>query len=213
MIKVHKFTFNSFQENTYIVYDETGECIIVDPGCYESYEKEELESYIRDNKLKPVKLINTHSHVDHILGNNFVINTFNIGLYLHEKGLAFHKHSKDHGTVFGMNVEDPIDPAGYLKEGDIIKFGNSELEVLYTPGHVDGHICLLSDEGRFVIVGDVLFNMSIGRTDLPSGDYDMLMRNIIEKLMILPDDYTVYPGHMAETTIGFEKANNPFLVG
>jgi len=213
MIKTHRFVFNSFQENTYLLFDETGECVIVDPGCYEDFEKDELSAYIRNYNLKPVTLVNTHSHIDHILGNNYVIDKYAIGLRIHESGLAMHRASRDHGTVFGLHVETPAGPESFLKEGDMVRFGHSALEVLYTPGHVDGHICLYSKAQNFVIVGDVLFRMSIGRTDLPTGDYDLLIGSITEKLFALPDDCVVYPGHGPETTIGFEKRNNPFLAG
>ncbi len=211
MITIKRFIFNPFQENTYLLYDETNECLIVDPGCYEDFEKQEFSGFIAQNKLKPVKLVNTHSHIDHILGNNFIINKYNIGLEIHREGKEFHNASKDHGLAFGMIIDKPIEPSGFLEDNSIINFGNSTLEVLYTPGHVDGHICLLSHEQKFVIVGDVLFQMSIGRTDLPTGDYDLLMNSIRDQLMVLPDDYIVYPGHGHETTIGYERMNNPFL--
>ncbi len=211
MIKIKQFVFNSFQENTYVLYNETGECIIVDPGCYEDFEKTQLQDFIKNNKLKPVKLINTHSHVDHILGNNFVINNYGINLTIHKEGLGFHKSARDHAMVFGLVLEKQIDPKDFVEEGDEISFGNSKLQVLYTPGHVDGHICLLSREQKFVIAGDVLFQMSIGRTDLPTGSFDLLIKNIREKLMTLSDDFVVYTGHGPETTIGFERKNNPFL--
>lgn len=211
MIKIKQFVFNSFQENTYIMYDETGECIIVDPGCYEDFEKTQLQDFISNNNLKPVKLINTHSHVDHILGNNFVTDTYGLDLTIHKEGLDFHKSARDHAMVFGLVVEKQVEPKNFIDEGDEISFGNSKLEVLYTPGHVDGHICLLNRKQKFIIVGDVLFQMSIGRTDLPTGSYDLLLQNISEKLMTLPDDFVVYPGHGPETTIGYERKNNPFL--
>ena len=212
MIQVKKLVFNPFYVNTIILYDETKECIIIDAACYDDHEKNELTNFISQNGLKPVKAIDTHCHVDHILGNNFVVEEYKIGLEMHEKGLSFHKNARNHGAAFGFDVEPLIEPSAFLKEGDIVKFGNSELEVLYTPGHVDGSICLLSRKDKFVIVGDVLFNQSIGRTDLPTGNMDLLLKNIKEKLFILPDDFTVYCGHGPDTSIGFEKKSNPYLV-
>jgi len=212
MIKVKKLVFNSFQVNTIILYDETKECVIIDAACYEEHEKDELKNFISENGLKPVKAINTHCHIDHILGNNFVVEEYKIGLEIHEKGLSFHKNAKDHGSVFGFDIEPLIEPATFLKEGDIVKFGNSELEILYTPGHADGSICLYSSKDNFVIVGDVLFNQSIGRTDLPTGNMNLLLKNIREKLFTLPKDTKVYCGHGPDTSIGFEKEANPYLV-
>jgi len=211
MMTIKRFVFNAFQENTYIIYDESSECIIVDPGCFEDHEKEQFADFITEKKLKAVKLINTHSHVDHILGNNFVTEKYGLKPYIHEEGLDFHQSAHEHGMAFGLMVPRMAKPEGYLKEGEEICFGKSRLKVLYTPGHVDGHICLISNQQKFAIVGDVLFQMSIGRTDLPTGDYDLLMDNIKNKLFLLPDDTSVYPGHGPETTIGFEKLNNPFL--
>lgn len=211
MITVKKFVFNSFQENTYLLYDETKEGIIVDPGCYEDFEKRQFDEFISDNNIKLVRLINTHSHVDHILGNNHIIEKYNIGLEIHKSGLIIHQHVKDHGAAFGLIIDTPNEPINFLEEGDKIKFGNSEPDVIYTPGHVDGHICLVSHDDKFIIAGDVLFQMSIGRTDLPTGDFDLLINNIKEKILKLPDDFTVYPGHGPETTIGFEKKHNPYL--
>lgn len=211
MITVKKFVFNSFQVNTYVLFDETKECVIIDAACYEDFEKEELVEYIAKEGLKPVRLLDTHCHIDHILGNNFVADKYNLGIEIHRDGLPFHKGVKNHGVAFGFDLEPLTEPSNFLKEGDKVKFGNSELEVLYTPGHADGSVCFLNRKQKFVIVGDVLFNQSIGRTDLPTGDYDLLIKSIREKLFTLPDDFTIYPGHGPETSIGFEKVNNPYL--
>ncbi len=211
MITIKKFVFNSFQVNTYVLFDETKECVIIDAACYEDFEKEELVEYIAKEGLKPVRLLDTHCHIDHILGNNFVADKYNLGIEIHRDGLPFHKGVKNHGVAFGIDLEPLTEPSNFLKEGDKVNFGNSELEVLYTPGHADGSVCFLNRKQKFVIVGDVLFNQSIGRTDLPTGDYDLLIKSIREKLFTLPDDFTVYPGHGPETSIGFEKVNNPYL--
>jgi len=211
MIQVKVFVFNPFQENTYLVYDDTGECVVVDPGCATPEEEQKLSGFINDKNLKPVALVNTHTHIDHILGNNFISNSYHLKPLIHQAGEIFLQHAHEHGKMFGFNVKAMVRPEKYLREGANINFGKSVLEVLYTPGHVDGSICLVSNSGRFVITGDVLFNGSIGRTDLPTGNFATLEESIITKLYPLPDDYIVYPGHGPATSIGNEKSANPYV--
>ena len=211
MINIHYFTFNGFQENTYVLYDETKECVIIDPGCYSNEEQQELTSFITDNDLTPVKLLNTHCHIDHILGNNFVATKYNIGLEMHEKDLPTLHATVEYGHVYGFNVEKSPEPTVLLNESEKIKFGSSELDILFTPGHSAGHIVFVNHEQKFVINGDVLFQGSIGRTDLPGGDYNTLIESIKTKLLPLSDDFTVYSGHGPSTTIGYERNHNPFL--
>jgi len=213
MIKIHRFVNNLFQVNTYVLSDETGECAIIDPGCYSTSERNALTGFIRQEGLRPVVILNTHCHIDHILGNQFTADEYGLKPRLHEKGLEFLKRLPETALGFGMEVEASPDYGEFIHEGDEIKFGNSVLKVLYTPGHADGSVCFLNEQQGFVITGDVLFNQSIGRTDLPTGDFDILQKNILEKLYTLPDDTVVYPGHGPETTIGFEKVNNPFISG
>jgi len=212
MIAIQSFTFNGFQENTYVVYDESQQCIIIDPGCYEQSEKLQLEQFIDDNGLKPIKLINTHCHIDHVLGNRFVAEKWGLDLEIHDLDLPTLHAVKEYCQLYGFhNYEESPEPSHFLKEGDHIHFGNSTLNILYTPGHAPGHIVLHSKEQKFLIGGDVLFQMSIGRTDLPGGDYDTLISSIKEKLLPLDEDTKVFCGHGPSTTIGFEKVNNPFL--
>jgi hydroxyacylglutathione hydrolase len=211
MINVHYFTFNGFQENTYILFDETKECVIIDPGCYSAEEENELNSYIETNELKPVKLLNTHCHIDHVLGNSFVASKYNVGLEMHEKDLPTLHATPEYGHLYGFNIDKSPEPSVFLNDGDKVKFGASELDVLFTPGHSAGHIVFVDHDQKFIINGDVLFQGSIGRTDLPGGDYNTLINSIKTKLLTLPEDYTVFTGHGASTTIGFEKSNNPFL--
>ncbi len=211
MITVKSFTFGPFEENTYILFDETRECIIMDPGCYDQNEKRELAGFIESEKLKPVKLINTHAHIDHILGNNFVAGKYSIQLEMNEHDVALLKAAPTYGQMWGINAEPSPEPHTLLNEGDVVKFGNSTFEVLFTPGHSAGSISFYSRADNFVIAGDVLFNGSIGRTDLPGGDFDTLIRSIKEKLFPLGDSCKVYSGHGPETSIGFERENNPFL--
>lgn len=208
---ISRLIFNSFGVNTYILKDDTGKCLIVDPACQFATEETELMQFINSNSLTPVGMVNTHFHVDHIIGNTFVCNAFNLKPCCHKSSKIFWVTAAEYGAAFGMKIDDLIVPVDFVEEGDIITFGNGSVEVLYTPGHADGSICLVNHAERYVVAGDVLFRESIGRTDLPTGNYNTLYKSITTKLFTLPDDYTVYPGHGPETTIGFEKINNPFL--
>ena len=212
MIQIQSFPFNPFQENTYILFDETKECIIIDPGCYDNSEQEVLKNFIKENELNPVKLINTHCHIDHVLGNKFVSDTWGLGLEMHPLDLPLLHSVKNYCTAYGFDhYNESPEPTTFLKEGEQIHFGNSSLEILFTPGHAPGHINLHSPEQKFLIAGDVLFQMSIGRTDLPGGDHETLINSIKTVLMPLAEETQVFCGHGASTSIGFEKANNPFL--
>lgn len=210
-MKVTCLTFNSFQENTYLLHDETKECVVIDPGCYERHEQEEVKKYISDNDLKVVRLLNTHCHIDHVLGNNFVATTYNVGLEIHQQDEQVLRAVQTYAANYGFPQYAEQLPASYLKEGESIKFGNTELEVLFAPGHAPGHVVFYNKADKTVVGGDVLFRQSIGRTDLPGGDFDTLIQSIKTKLFTLPDEVTVYPGHGPETTIGYEKKYNPFL--
>ena len=211
--KVNRFVFNSFGVNTYVLTDNTGKCLIVDPACQSKNEENELAVFVTGNNLQPVGMLNTHFHIDHVVGNTFVCNTFNLRPQCHKRSKMFWETAVEFGSVFGIKVENLIVPSDFIEDGDIITYGNSSVEVLYTPGHADGSVCFVNHAERYVIVGDVLFRDSIGRTDLPTGNFDMLYESITTKLFTLPIDYTVYPGHGPETTIGYEKSNNPFLGG
>jgi len=208
---IHAFTFGPFEENTYVLTDDTKQCIIVDPGCYTPEEKRFLAGFIEKEKLQPVRLLNTHGHIDHILGNNMVAGKYGLLPEMHKLDLGIVKAAASYGELWGIRMEPSPEPQHFLDEGDEIIFGNSRLEILFTPGHSEGSITFYSPEEKFLLSGDVLFNGSIGRTDLPGGDYEVLMQTIREKLMILPDDIKVYSGHGPETTIGKERMSNPFL--
>ena len=211
MIHVASFAFNPFQENTYVLYDETKECIIIDPGCYTSNEQKRLEAFIAKEELKPVRLINTHCHLDHICGNAFVSQKYGLDLEAHEGEQVVLDASIDHGKMYGFVFEPSPNIMHTIQEGDEIKFGNSTLKTLFTPGHSPASISFYSEQDNFVIAGDVLFFMSIGRTDLPGGNHDLLLQSIREKLFTLPDETIVYNGHGQKTQIAFEKLNNPFF--
>ena len=211
-MEINQITFNPFQENTFILWDETKECIIIDPGCYEKNEKDYLSNFIESNNLKPVKLINTHCHIDHILGNKFVSEKWNLELYMHKTDLPLLEGAGDIAKMYGFeNYKGSPNPKHFLEEGDVLEFGESKLKILFTPGHAPGHICLYNKEDKFIVAGDVLFNGGIGRTDLPGGDYDTLINSIKTKLLCLQDDTEVFCGHGPSTSIGKERLSNPFL--
>ncbi len=211
-MEIHQITFNTFQENTFILWDNTRDCIIIDPGCYEKNEEQELVDFINKNNLNPVKLINTHCHIDHILGNKFVSEKWDLELYMNKIDLPLLESAGDIARMYGFeNYKGSPYPKHYLEEGDILEFGESKLEILFTPGHAPGHICLFNKEEGFIVSGDVLFNGSIGRTDLPGGDFDTLIESIKTKLMTLQDETIVYCGHGPSTSIGRERLSNPFL--
>ncbi len=212
MANVVCLTYNPFQENTYLIHDHSGECIIFDPGCYTDAERENLKQKIHDLGVKPVRLINTHCHLDHVFGNEFIANHYGLKLEIHEDELPVYEAvpqiCKFYGIPFDTNLPAP---SSFIKEGEVIKFGNSTLEVLLTPGHSPASLSFYDKTDGNLIAGDVLFRDSIGRTDLPGGDYDTLLKSIKEKLLVLEDDIKVHPGHGPQTTIGYERANNPFL--
>lgn len=210
-LAVHSITFNPFEENTYIITAPNGECIIIDPGCFDDRERDELKILISKSNLKPVRLINTHCHIDHILGNAFVADEYNLGLEIHPGELPVLQAGLDVADMYGIPYTPSPQPQVYLKEGDEIELGDIKLKVLFTPGHSPASICLYNETEHWVIGGDVLFYESIGRTDLPGGDYDTLIRSIRTQLFTLADDVMVYPGHGPKTTIGHEKMFNPFL--
>ncbi|OQY05945.1 MAG: hypothetical protein B6I20_00065 [Bacteroidetes bacterium 4572_117] len=210
-MKIKTFVFNPFQENTYLLYDETGEAVIIDPGCYAKSEEESLLSFIKENNIKLKHLLNTHSHIDHILGNQFVAKQFKLSLQSHKADVPLIERAKDQGAVFGIKTDKPPMPGKYLDEGMQIQFGNSVLDIIHAPGHSPGSLVFYNTKEKFMVVGDVLFNEGIGRTDLPGGNYDVLIDSIKNKLFPLGDDMEVYSGHGSTTTIGHERISNPFL--
>ena len=211
-MKIKRFVFNPFQENTFVLYDKSKECIIIDPGCYEKEEEVELESFISENGLNPVALLNTHCHIDHILGNQFVADKWGVELQMHKKDLPLLENAGEISKMYGFeNYYGSPYPKHFLEDGNIFSFGESELEVLFTPGHAPGHICFYSEENNLIISGDVIFQMSIGRTDLPFGDYDTLIKSITKKIFLLPGETQIYCGHGPNTVLSYEREHNPFL--
>ncbi|CAN5380382.1 MBL fold metallo-hydrolase [soil metagenome] len=210
MIQIQSFTFNAFQENTYVLFDETGEAVIIDPGCYEKSEQHELKDFVNAEKLTIKFILNTHCHIDHVLGNAFVKHLYKAPFLIHPIDLRVLKAVPAYASNYGFPLYQEVLPDGDLTEGEKVTFGNSELTILFLPGHSPGHVGFYNSPQKFLIGGDVLFYHSIGRTDLPGGNLDTLLSSIHKKLFTLPDEVVVYPGHGTATTLGEEKINNPF---
>jgi len=211
MLKVYLHTFNPFMENTYILTDDTKECVIIDPGCNNDRERTELVQSIQSYDLKPVKLLNTHCHIDHFPGNKFVCDTYGLSPEFHEVELEVMYRALEYRAFFGVDCEPSPVPKHFLKEGDTITFGETSLQVIFTPGHSPGSLSFYSEKNKVLIAGDVLFQGSVGRYDIPGADGKVLFQTITEKIMTLPDDVRVYAGHGPSTTIGQERQHNPFL--
>ncbi len=197
MLSVKSFIFNPVQENTYLLYNAEKDCCIIDPGCYFPEEQELLAKTIREEGLRPVLLLNTHCHLDHVFGNQFVFDTWGLVPHIHEKEIPVLERAGQAGLAWQLPFHNYSGHTGRLKEGEPARIGNEELQVLFTPGHSPGSVSFYHEAGSFVIGGDVLFNGSIGRTDLPGGDYDTLIHSIQTQLFVLPDDTKVYSGARA----------------
>lgn len=210
-MKIAKFTVNPFQENSFVLYDESGKCAIVDPGFSNAEERNALVGFIESKKLTPVLLLNTHCHIDHIMGNRFVADKYKLGLHIHPDDKLTLSAGDAVASMYGLNYDTSPEASAYLNEGENITFGDTELEVLHLPGHAPGHVIFVHPPTKVIIGGDVIFDGSIGRTDLPGGNHDDLLNSIRTKLFTLPEDFVVYPGHGPETTVGKEKATNPFF--
>lgn len=211
MINVKVFTFNPVQENTYIIYNENRKAIIIDPGCYFKNEQEVLKSFIEENKLTPIQLLNTHCHLDHVFGNKWIHTTYQLELFIHANEKPVLAFAPISGTQWGLSFENYDGTLHFLEEGNKILLDDDELEILFTPGHSPGSISFYCKKQNFAIVGDVLFYESIGRTDLPGGSHNTLLKSIRDKLFVLPNETIIYNGHGASTTIEHEKRFNPFL--
>ncbi|MDX1684393.1 MAG: MBL fold metallo-hydrolase [Saprospiraceae bacterium] len=210
-MQVQGFTFNPFAENTYVLHDESGECAIVDPGCYDRQEQDKLVNFIETKSLKPVLLLNTHCHLDHIFANAYISEKYDLPIHGHREEVPVLNASPKMANLYGLQLTPSPEIKHFLDQGDNVSFGNTTLEVRFTPGHSPGSICFLDKTGKKVISGDVLFMDSIGRTDLPGGDHQTLLNSIEKQLLPLDDEWEVYSGHGPKTTIGRERRYNPFL--
>ena len=212
MLTIKQFTFNPVQENTYVIFNDSGACAIIDPGCYFDYEYKELTEFIDKNDLLPKCLLNTHCHLDHVFGNRQVAERYKLKLQMHPNEKKLFDYAPVSGEMWGLPFKNYEGEILYINEGNQVAIGEDQLEIFLTPGHSPGSITFYSSKDKFAISGDVLFRSGIGRTDLPGGDYDTLITSIQTKLFSLPDDVVVYSGHGPETTIGDEKRSNPFLI-
>lgn len=209
-MQIHRFTFNPFQTNCYVCSSE-GEAAVIDPSCMSEAEFDVVESFLRENELEVRHLLLTHAHIDHIFGCAHFSRVFERSFQMHRDDVPLLAHAEEQARMFGVAIDPPPETIEFLTEGDVVEIGSARLEVLHTPGHSPGSICFFEPEAQAVVSGDVLFQGSIGRTDLWRGSLPELMRSIFEKLMPMGDDVRVHPGHGPETTIGLERRSNPFL--
>ena len=212
MLKIKSFTFNPYQENTYLIFDDSKEAVVIDPGNYEAYENELISKFIDENKLQLKKIILTHCHIDHCLGNKYLNEKYGAELLIPFDERDLYKNVENIATLFGFVNYWHLDENEYLKEKDKIEFGDIKLDVLFLPGHSPGHLAFYFKNDNVCFSGDVLFYNSIGRTDLPGGDYDTLINSIKNKLFLLNPNTMIYPGHGQKTTLKNEMKDNPYLI-
>ena len=212
MLKIKSFTFNPYQENTYLIFDDSKEAVVIDPGNYEAYENESISKFIDENKLQLKKIILTHCHIDHCLGNKYLNEKYGAELLIPFDERDLYKNVENIATLFGFANYSHLDENKYLKEKDKIEFGNIKLDVLFLPGHSPGHLAFYFKNDNVCFSGDVLFYNSIGRTDLPGGDHDTLINSIKNKLFLLNPNTIIYPGHGQKTILKNEMKDNPFLI-
>lgn len=214
MLQIEAFVFNPYQENTYILYDDVSrECVIIDPGMHNHMEEQELRGFVEDNALRPIMLLNTHCHVDHVLGNHFVFAEWGIKPLFHEGEVPVLVSVQNYAPQMGFRYEPSPIADVFLEDGQELTLGEHRIEAIFAPGHSPAHLCYYIASSGVLIGGDVIFRNSIGRTDLPGGDHDTLLDSIRKRIYTLPEGTVVYPGHGSTTTIGFEKATNPFVRG
>lgn len=213
MLTIETFTFNPYQENTYLIVDNDKNCIIIDPGMHNPQEQVYFKEYIENNGLNPTLLLNTHCHIDHVLGNKFVYETWNLTPNFHENEVPVLVSVENYAPQMGFRYETSPIPNTFIQDTDVIEFGGHQIQAILAPGHSPGHLCFYMEDSKTLIGGDVLFRNSIGRSDLPGGDHQTLLNSIKSRIYTLPEDTEVFPGHGPSTTIGFEKQTNPFVRG
>ena len=208
---IKSFVFNAFYENTYLLSSSNLETLVLDPGCYEDFEKKELTDFIKTNKLKPIAIINTHCHIDHVLGNDYLKKLYNIPLWIPATEKNLLKSVSTYAPTMGIQDYQEAQPDKLLSEKDVITFGSEKLEILYAPGHSEGHLMFYHAADKSLMAGDVIFRESIGRTDLPGGNFKTLEESIKNQVYTLPEAVKIYPGHGPSTTVSHEKKHNPFV--
>ena len=211
MTTIKSFCFGPFSENTYLLINEDKKCWIIDPGFYGQNERNLFVNYLEQNEIQPVRLLNTHCHLDHIFGNDFLRKKYNLDLEIHQLEIPILAAAPQIGRMYGVPLDEQKPADLFIEDNAVLDFFGTQIIVFLTPGHSPGSICFYNKKEQFIIVGDVLFNGSIGRTDLPGGDYDTLISSIKNRLLVLDDEVVVYNGHGPKTTIGNERRNNPFL--
>lgn len=211
MLHIKSFTFNPFQENTYLVYDDKGTAALIDPGCHTAEERSELEDFVVSNKLNVRHLLNTHCHIDHVLGNAWAKKRFGISLWIHKIEIPVLKSVEVYAPNYGFHQYESTEADYFLEEGHEFQVGEESLKILFVPGHAPGHVVFYHKKSKQCIAGDTLFRGSIGRTDLPGGNHQVLLERIKTQLLTLPDETLIFPGHGPGTNIGFEKIYNPFV--
>ena len=210
-MKVYKFVFSPIQVNTYVLADISGECAIIDCGCYDRNEFSGLVNLLESNRLKPVLLLNTHCHLDHIFGNSFILDKYKLRPYSNQLEEPNRKYAVNHALMFGLSMNAPPEPAGFISDNEKVTFGNTTLLALHVPGHTAGSLAYYCETDKCVFTGDALFAGSIGRADLPGGNFDTLIKSIKTQLLPLPGETVVYSGHGPETTIEKEMRTNQYL--
>jgi glyoxylase-like metal-dependent hydrolase (beta-lactamase superfamily II) len=211
-MKLKTFPLNPFEMNCYVYYDEnSGEGVIIDPGAYTEDEKKELSDFISSNNIQIKYILNTHGHIDHVMGNRWAKDTFSVPLYIHKEDMPLLDKAVEQGEMFGIAITKSPEPDKLIDEGETIKFGDCTFDIIHTPGHSPGGLCFVDDKNKIIIAGDTIFHGSIGRTDLPGGDMEALINSIKTKIFQYADDFALYPGHYEQTTVGEEKSLNPFL--
>lgn len=211
-IHIRTYTFNPFQENTYLIHDDQNNAVIVDPGCYTTQEREVLDEFIQNNDLKIHAILNTHCHIDHVLGNAYLARTYGVDIITHEGELSTLSMVGPSAQLYGFTgYESSPLPTIFVEEGDELTFGEIRFKVIFAPGHSIAHIAFYNEENDILLGGDILFKGSFGRYDLPGGSLETLKNSILTKIFTLPGNTVVYPGHGPETTIGSERSSNPIL--
>jgi hydroxyacylglutathione hydrolase len=210
-MEIYKLVFSPIEVNTYILADKSGDCAIIDCGCYDESECAEMLAFMESKNLKPVLLLNTHCHLDHIFGNGFILEKYGLKTFSSELDEPNRKDAAQHATLFGLTMNEPPEPAGFINDNQVVTFGTNKLVALLVPGHTAGSLAFYSEENGCVFTGDALFAGSIGRSDLPGGSFETLIKSIKTKLFVLPRSTVVYSGHGRETSIEREMKSNPYF--